>query len=69
MPQVVARALCHKHTHTHTRTDEYLDYMDHVDVPQVVVSPKKHVFMAMEYMDHDFRALMESMKVFSLLIS
>ena len=38
-----------------------IDEVDHIDVLQVVVSPKKHVFMAMEYMDHDFRALMESM--------
>jgi len=33
-----------------------------VHVIEVVVSPKKQVFMAMEYMEHDFRALMESMK-------
>ena len=45
-----------------------IDEVDHVDVLQVVVSPKKHVFMAMEYMDHDFRALMESMKVRELKI-
>ena len=45
-----------------------IDEVDHVDVLQVVVSPKKHVFMAMEYMDHDFRALMESMKVCELKI-
>uniref|UniRef100_A0A7S0QIZ2 Protein kinase domain-containing protein n=1 Tax=Cryptomonas curvata TaxID=233186 RepID=A0A7S0QIZ2_9CRYP len=32
-----------------------------VDVFEVVVSPKKQVFMVMEYMDHDFRSLMESM--------
>jgi hypothetical protein len=32
-----------------------------VDVHEVVVSPKKQVFMVMEYMEHDFRSLMENM--------
>ena len=27
----------------------------------MVVSPKKQVFMVMEYMEHDFRSLMENM--------
>ncbi|EKX35058.1 hypothetical protein GUITHDRAFT_118712 [Guillardia theta CCMP2712] len=33
-----------------------------VDVIEIVISPKKQVFMVMEYMEHDFRALMETMK-------
>jgi serine/threonine protein kinase len=32
-----------------------------VNVHEVVVSPKKQVFMVMEYMEHDFRSLMENM--------
>ena len=39
-----------------------LRHVNIVHVIEVVVSPKKQVFMAMEYMEHDFRALMESMK-------
>jgi cell division cycle 2-like protein len=39
-----------------------LKHVNIVEVIEVVVSPKKQVFMVMEFMEHDFRALMESMK-------